>query len=75
VNHNGVVWPFDQNADHLQRKPAQIRGDHRLQDKIVIDIARRQRCNRHIGVHLQHVDVQPLVFEIALELSDTAAQK
>jgi hypothetical protein len=70
-----MVWPLDQNADNFQGKPAEVRGNHGLQNKIVIDISGRQRCNRDIGVHLQHFDIQPLVFEIALEVSDTAAQK
>ncbi|MNC90610.1 hypothetical protein D3C83_67280 [compost metagenome] len=70
-----MVRALDENAGDLQRQTAQVGRDHGLQNQVVIDIPGGQRSHRNVGVHLQHLDVQPFVFEIALELGDSAAQK
>ncbi len=70
-----MVRPLDEDAGDFKRQPAQICRDDRLQNQIVIDIPGGQRSHRNVGVHLQHFDIQAFVFEIALELGDSAAQK
>lgn len=73
VHDDNVVGPLDENTGDFQPQAAQICRDHRLQYQIVVYVARGQRRNGNVGVHLQDLDVQPLVLEVSLKLGHAAA--
>ncbi len=75
VRHDHVVGPLDQNTGHFERQSAQIGGDDGLKDQIVVDVSGGKRCHRDVGVHLQNLDIQAFIFEVALKFRDAAAQE
>jgi hypothetical protein len=75
MRDESVSGPLDENGDDLQRETPKIARHDGLENQIVVDVSPRQRCDRNVCVDLNQFDVQALVFEIAFEPGDAAAQK